>query len=98
MLSTQKHKSDREGRARKMCDNGQYYFHQLNKFERESWNSFQCFLILQIQQRGGGDFMSNVRLQVLMVMSMKITVFWDVTLCSMVDIDHHPDDEGSKLL
>jgi hypothetical protein len=46
-----------------------------------------------------------------MVMSMKMTVFWDTAPCSPADIDcfrgayclhhqgdHYPDDGGSKLL
>jgi hypothetical protein len=47
-----------------------------------------------------------VRLQVLMAASMKMTVFWDVVPCSLVQVyrrfrcvywlHHHPDDGGSK--
>jgi hypothetical protein len=45
-----------------------------------------------------------VRFEVLMVMSMKMVVFWDVAPCSLVDTDphfrgayclHHQDDETS---
>jgi hypothetical protein len=46
-----------------------------------------------------------VRFQVLTATSMKITVFWDVAPCSLVEIDlvsevltamNRPDDGGSK--
>jgi hypothetical protein len=53
-----------------------------------------------------------VRFQVLTAMSMKMTVFWDIAPCSLVEInlyfrgtyclhhqsDHRPDDGGSKHL
>jgi hypothetical protein len=48
--------------------------------------------------------MEIVRFQVLMVVSMKITVFWDVALCSLVEVYKHfrdaccPDDGGNKHL
>jgi hypothetical protein len=49
---------------------------------------------------------TRVRFDVLMVMSMKMAVFWDVAPCSLVDIDRcfrgaysfHHQDGGSKLL
>jgi hypothetical protein len=37
----------------------------------------------------------HVRFQVLMTVSIKETVFWDVPLCNLVEC---PDDEGSKYL
>jgi hypothetical protein len=44
----------------------------------------------------------QVRLEVFTVTNMKVAVFWDVALCSLVDTDrggvHHTDDGGSKLL
>jgi hypothetical protein len=42
-----------------------------------------------------------VRIEVLTVASMKITDFWDVAPCSLVETDRHfrgPDDGGSKHL
>jgi hypothetical protein len=49
-----------------------------------------------------------VRFQVITVVSVKMTAFWDVALCSLVEVDqhfrgvyclhHHPDDGGSTHL
>jgi hypothetical protein len=49
-----------------------------------------------------------VRFQVLTVVGLKMTVFWDIVLCSLVEVyrcfrgvcclQHNPDDEGSKHL
>jgi hypothetical protein len=43
--------------------------------------------------------LNAVRLEVFPAASMKIGIFWDAALCSLVDIViHHPDDGDSKLL
>jgi hypothetical protein len=43
--------------------------------------------------------MINVaRFQVLVAAGMTMTVFWNVVQCSLVEIDHHPDDGGHKHL
>jgi hypothetical protein len=42
-----------------------------------------------------------MRFQVLMAVSMKMTVFWDIALCGLVEVDQHfrvPYDGGSKYL
>jgi hypothetical protein len=49
-----------------------------------------------------------MRFEFLTAVRMKMTAFWDIALCSLMDIEqhfrgaycfhHHPDDEGSKPL
>jgi hypothetical protein len=47
--------------------------------------------------------MKTVRFHILTAVSMKMTVFWDVAPCSLIEINrpisiHFPDDGGSKHL
>jgi hypothetical protein len=43
------------------------------------------------------DVVSDTKIKTLVVVSMKITVFWDVLLCSLVDMCTNSSEEPTDL-